>query len=77
MRKETVNAAAWVSFLLACIAAILNQEGLLPANRNFAGLLQQRQFKFEFHVVPGGHDWSQWNGRLDDSFHSLLEHLRT
>jgi putative tributyrin esterase len=51
------------------------QEGLLPANRNLAHLLQERHFHFEFHEVPGGHDWSQWNGRLEDCFRSLFEHL--
>jgi putative tributyrin esterase len=52
-----------------------DQEGLLPPNRNFAKLLEQRHFRYEFHVVPGGHDWSQWNARLDSCFRSLLQHL--
>jgi S-formylglutathione hydrolase FrmB len=29
------------------------QEGLLPANREFAALLAQRHFKYEFHTVHG------------------------
>ena len=51
------------------------QEGLLPANRNFAALLGRRHFRFEFHVAPGGHDWNQWNKRLPAVFQSLWEHL--
>jgi putative tributyrin esterase len=51
------------------------QEGLLPANRNFAGLLENRHFRYEFHVVPGGHDWNQWDKRLPSMFESLREHL--
>jgi S-formylglutathione hydrolase FrmB len=51
------------------------QEGLLPANRQFAALLAQRHFAYEFHVVPGSHNWSQWNERLDICFKSLLEHM--
>ena len=51
------------------------QEGLLPANRSFAGLLQQRAFDYEFHAVSGGHDWNQWNERLDGCFRSLFAHL--
>jgi len=47
------------------------QEGLLPANRKFAALLAQRQFRHQFHVVPGGHDWNQWNARLTE----VLAHL--
>ena len=53
-----------------------NQEGLLPANRKFAALLQQRHFQYEFHAGPGGHEWNQWNGRLDQVFESLREHLQ-
>jgi S-formylglutathione hydrolase FrmB len=52
-----------------------DQEGLLPANRQFAALLGQRHFAYEFHVVPGGHNWNQWNERLDSCFKSLLDHM--
>jgi putative tributyrin esterase len=51
------------------------QEGLLPANRNFAGLLERPHFRYEFHVVPGGHDWNQWDARLPSVFQSLFDHL--
>jgi S-formylglutathione hydrolase FrmB len=51
------------------------QEGLLPANRNFAALLERRHFRYEFHVVPGGHDWGQWDKQMPSVFESLLEHL--
>jgi putative tributyrin esterase len=54
-----------------------NQEGLLPANQSFDKVLQERQFKYEFHVVQGGHDWSQWNAQLDDTFRSLHRHLES
>jgi len=52
-----------------------DNEGLLPVNRSFAKLLQERGFRFEFHVVPGGHEWNQWNARLNDLFLSLRQHL--
>jgi S-formylglutathione hydrolase FrmB len=51
------------------------QEGLLPSNRQFAKLLSQRNFRFEFHVGPGGHNWNQWNSRLPDVFASLVAHI--
>lgn len=51
------------------------QEGLLPPNRNFAALLGQRHFRYEFHVVPGGHDWNQWDKQLPGVFQSMFEHL--
>ena len=50
------------------------QEGLLPANRSFATLLERRHLDHEFHTIPGGHDWNQWNGWLGDCFQSLLAH---
>jgi S-formylglutathione hydrolase FrmB len=53
-----------------------DREGLLPSNRAFAMLLEERHFRHEFHVVPGGHEWNQWNERLSSCFQSLLEHLR-
>jgi enterochelin esterase-like enzyme len=52
-----------------------DQEGLLPANRNFAALLESHHFRYEFHVVPGGHDWNQWNQRLPGLFESLGKRL--
>jgi S-formylglutathione hydrolase FrmB len=51
------------------------QEGLLPANQRFATLLKKRAFMYEFHDGPGGHDWNQWNGRLQALFATLLPHL--
>jgi enterochelin esterase-like enzyme len=60
-------------FLLTCG----DKEGLLPTNRSFSKLLQERGFQYEFHVVSGGHDWNQWNAQLDDLFHSLELHLET
>jgi len=51
------------------------QEGLLPANRSFAVSLERRHFRYEFHVVPGGHDWNQWDKRLPSLFQTLFEHL--
>jgi putative tributyrin esterase len=50
------------------------QEGLLPANRQFAAVLSQRHIGHEFHTIPGGHDWNQWNGWLVQTFQSLREH---
>jgi putative tributyrin esterase len=52
------------------------QEGLLGVNRKFAGLLEQRHFRYEFHAAPGDHNWTQWNERLPSLFQSLSEHFR-
>jgi len=68
-RAANVEAAPY--FFLTCG----EQEGLLPANRDFAALLAQLRFRFEFHTVPGGHDWNQWNAWLPKLFQSLGEHM--
>ena len=72
MLVRTADPAKTPYFFLTCG----EQEGLLPANRAFASLLQQRHFQYEFHTVPGGHDWNQWKNQLPTLFQSLLQHLR-
>ena len=70
---RTANPEAAPYFFLTCG----EQEGLLPANREFAALLAQRHFRHEFHTVPGGHDWNQWNGWLPSLFRSLAEQMNS
>jgi putative tributyrin esterase len=52
-----------------------DQEGLLAVNRKFAALLRERKFHYEFHTVPGGHDWNQWNQHVPELMNSLMKHL--
>jgi S-formylglutathione hydrolase FrmB len=47
------------------------QEGLSPPNREFAKLLGRYRIAYEFHEVPGGHNWDQWNAELPGLFQSL------
>jgi len=51
------------------------QEGLFPSNRQFAVLLAQRNFRFDFEHGPGGHNWEQWNQRLPEMFASLFSRM--
>ena len=51
------------------------QEGLIQANRRFAKLLQERNFRYQFQAGQGGHDWNQWNRRLGTVFDQLREHM--
>lgn len=50
-------------------------EALLGANRRFVAGLAQRNFLYEFHTAPGGHDWNQWNLQIPGLFQSLEVHL--
>jgi putative tributyrin esterase len=61
---RSADPAATPYFFITCG----EQEGLLPANRRFADLMAERHFGYEFHIVPGGHNWEQWNTRLPDVF---------
>jgi S-formylglutathione hydrolase FrmB len=61
---RSVDPARGPYFFLTCG----QQEGLLPANRNFAAVLAYRHFRYEFHVVPGDHNWNQWNEQLASCF---------
>jgi putative tributyrin esterase len=36
----------------------------IPTNRTFTALLRQQKFAYEYHEVPGTHDWRYWNNRL-------------
>jgi S-formylglutathione hydrolase FrmB len=69
---RTANPESAPYFFLTCG----EQEGLLPANREFAALLAQHHFRYEFHTVRGGHDWNQWNAWLPELFRSLSAHQR-
>jgi putative tributyrin esterase len=50
-------------------------EGLLSVNRQFATLLAEGHFRYEFHSVPGGHDWKQWSLWLPSLSESLSQHF--
>lgn len=52
------------------------QEGLLPANRKFAAILEERGFAYEFHTSLGDHNWIQWNAQVPRVFESLLRHIK-
>lgn len=51
-------------------------ESLLAPSRFFAADLARQGLPYEFHVVPGGHDWNQWNRQVPSLFASMSQHLR-
>jgi len=52
-----------------------DQEPLLPPIRRFTTLLKARNYAYEFHTAPGGHDWSEWDQQIPGCFASLLGHI--
>lgn len=51
------------------------QESLLPPIRRFVTQLKQRNYAYEFHTKPGGHDWSEWDTQIPGCFESLIAHI--
>jgi putative tributyrin esterase len=68
---RSVNASEAPYLFLSCGEA----EGLLLPNREFAEILKERRVGYEFHAVPGGHDWKQWNDQIPSLFQALLQHV--
>ncbi len=50
-------------------------ESLLAPNRQFAEVLAEQRLPHEFYIVPGGHEWTQWNKELPFLFDSLRKHV--
>lgn len=51
------------------------QEPLLPPIRGFVALLKARNYTYEFHTKPGGHDWNEWDTQIPGCFASLIAHI--
>jgi len=51
------------------------QEPLLPPIRRFATQLKLRNFGYEFHTRPGGHDWNEWDTQIPGCLESLIAHI--
>jgi len=52
-----------------------DQDVLLPSNKAFAALLDQRGFAHRWVVMPGDHNWGVWNGELPGIRERLLAHF--
>lgn len=52
------------------------QEPLLSPIRRFVVLLKQRNYAYEFHTKPGGHDWSEWASQVPGCLDSLVAHVQ-
>ncbi len=50
-------------------------DGFLQTNRDFASLLQKRGIHYEYHELPGAHEWEYWDSRLPAMLPVLQSHL--
>jgi putative tributyrin esterase len=46
----------------------------IPVNRAFTALLRERGIAYEYHELPGAHDWQYWDRRLPVFLRLLREH---
>lgn len=53
-----------------------DKDSLLDPNRRFATALANLGFPSEFHLLPGGHNWSVWGADIPLLEASLLKKLR-
>ncbi|HTJ31263.1 MAG TPA: alpha/beta hydrolase family protein [Acidobacteriaceae bacterium] len=51
-------------------------EALYEPDKRFAEALHAHGFASEFHALPGGHAWDEWQGQLPDCFARLRAVLR-
>ena len=51
------------------------QDGFLSINRQFAAFLQSRSIAYEFHELPGAHEWPYWDSRLPVVLDALARRL--
>ncbi len=49
------------------------QEPLLEPVVRFESALTRRKVAHEFHVLPGGHNWAQWNAQMPGLISALSE----
>lgn len=53
------------------------QDSFLATNRRFAALLQSRGIPYEYHELPGGHEWTYWDGRIPSVLIALFSKFET
>lgn len=51
------------------------QEPMLEPIRRFAGLLKKHGFAYEFHTMPGGHNWIEWDAQIPECFERLIDRV--
>ncbi|MGA8145589.1 MAG: alpha/beta hydrolase-fold protein [Candidatus Acidiferrales bacterium] len=54
-----------------------SQDGFLATNRQFATLLQSRSIPYEYHELPGGHEWPYWDSRLPIVLTALMSRIQS
>ena len=51
------------------------QDSFLATNRQFAALIQTRAIRYEYHELPGSHEWPYWDSRLPVLLNAMSAHI--
>jgi putative tributyrin esterase len=57
---ESANSQTLPYFYLDCGTA----DSFVATDRDFTSLLRSRKFAYEYHELPGNHNWGYWNARI-------------
>lgn len=71
MMASSALAADAPRFYLDCGTS----DPFLQSNREVVAMLQKRGFKYEYHEVPGAHDWEYWNARIAVFLPWVMQHF--
>ncbi len=52
------------------------QEAMYTSIKRFAEKLKARNFQYEFHTKPGGHDWNEWNKEIPGCMKELTARVK-
>ena len=52
-----------------------DKDPMVSQIRSFVGILNRRGFACEFHIKPGGHDWTEWNSQIPECMEKLLRNV--
>jgi len=52
-----------------------NRDRLLDSNREFAKVLSEKKFRFEYHETPGEHTWEYWDRRLPELLEAVSKQI--
>lgn len=52
-----------------------NGDWALASNREFAKVLSERKFRYEYHETPGIHSWQYWDLRLPNLLEAMAKRI--
>lgn len=48
---------------------------VLPSNPRFADALRERKLEYEYHELPGSHDWQFWDTQINSALERMSDYM--